>query len=250
MKFINVLAPMAGITDGNFCKKIANRGFHMVTIGGYNIDKKTIAAGRKIMERGRPEFDVAEEHIVSHIKNEAISIKNEWDGMLSVNLRSTSPQKIVEISKLPEIDVVEINAHCRQQEITDIGCGQALMYDTSKLYKYTKYVVKQAESKVSVKIRANTGYVDDLELSKVIQEAGVDFLHVDAMKPGYDHADYPLISSIKENTHVFLIGNNSISDLESALKMIEAGADGISIARAVMKGRVPFDLSKIKYENF
>lgn len=241
---------MAGITDGNFCKKIAHEGFHMVTIGGYNLDKKTIAAGRKIIERGRPEFDVAEEYIVSHIKNEAFLIKKAWDGMLSVNLRSTTPQKVVEISKLPEIDVVEINAHCRQEEITDIGCGQALLYQTSKLYQYTKDVVKGAESKVSVKIRANTGKVDDLEVSKVIQEAGADFLHVDAMKPGYDHADYPLISSIKENTHVFLIGNNSIRDLESAQKMIKAGADGISIARAAIKGRVPFDLSKIKYENF
>ncbi|MGZ7067144.1 MAG: MJ0144 family RNA dihydrouridine synthase-like protein [Methanobacterium sp.] len=241
---------MAGITDGNFCRKIASQGFDMVTIGGYNLDKKTIDAGRKIIERGRSEFDVEEEHIISHIKNEALIIKNTWNGMVSANLRSISPRKIVEISKLSEIDVVEINAHCRQVEITDIGCGQALLYDTERLYEYTKNVVKNAESKVSVKIRANTGNVDDLEVSKIIQEAGADFIHVDAMKPGYNHADYQLIKSIKENTDIFLIGNNSIRDLESALKMISAGADGISIARAAMKGTVPFDLSRLIYENF
>ena len=237
---------MAGITDGNFCKKIADQGFDMVTIGGYNIDEKTIDAGRRIIQRGRPEFYIEKENIKSHIKNEALLIKNSWTGMVSANLRSTSPMEIVEISKLPEIDVVEINAHCRQPEITDIGCGQALLNDVEKLFEYTRIVVKNATSKVSVKIRANTKNVNDLDVSLAIEEAGADFLHVDAMKPGYDHADYELIKSIKINTDIFLIGNNSIRDLDSALKMINAGADGISIARAAMKGTIPFNLSMIK----
>jgi TIM-barrel protein len=245
-EFIEVLAPMAGITDGNFCKKIADQGFDMVTIGGYNLDEKTIDAGRRIIQRGRPEFYIEKEHVKSHIKNEALLIKNAWNGMVSANLRSVSPNEILEISKLPEIDVVEINAHCRQPEITDIGCGQALLNDIEKLYDYTRNVVKNASSKVSVKIRANTKNVDDLEISLAIEEAGADLLHVDAMKPGYNHADFDLIKSIKENTDIFLIGNNSIHDLDSAMKMINAGADGISIARAVMKGTVPFDLSKIQ----
>ncbi|HML05149.1 MAG TPA: MJ0144 family RNA dihydrouridine synthase-like protein, partial [Methanobacterium sp.] len=226
MKFIKVLAPMAGITDGNFCKKIAGHGFDMVTIGGYNLDKETIDAGKKIIQRGRPEFDIKEEDIISSIKNEATIIKNSWNGLVSVNLRSTTPEKVIQISKLPEIDVVEINAHCRQPEITDIGCGQALLYEIERLYDYTKNVVDNADSRVSVKIRANIRKVDDIEVSKVIQEAGADFLHVDAMKPGYDYADYELIESIKENTEIFLIGNNSIRDLKSAQKMVSAGADG------------------------
>lgn len=245
VKSIKVLAPMAGITDGNFCKKIAGQGFDVVTIGGYNLDKKTIAAGRRIIQRGRPEFDIKEENIISAIKKEAVLIKKSWNGIVSANLRSTSPKNIVKVSKLPEIDVVEINAHCRQPEIIDIGCGQALLYEPEILYDYTKKVVKSAESKVSVKIRANIKNVDGVEISKIIQEAGADFLHVDAMKPGYDYADYDLIKSIKENTEIFLIGNNSICDLESAQKMVSAGADGISIARAAMNGKIPFDLSRI-----
>lgn len=236
---------MAGITDGNFCRKMAGHGFDMVTIGGYNLDKKTIDAGKKIIQRGRPEFDIKKEDIISSIKNEAAIIKDSWNGLVSANLRSTSPEKIIQISKLPEIDVVEINAHCRQPEITDIGCGQALLYETERLYDYTKNVVDNADSKVSVKIRANIEKVDDIEVSRIIQEAGADFLHVDAMKQGYNYADYELIRSIKENTEIFLIGNNSIRDLKSARKMISAGADGISIARAAMNGNIPFDLSRI-----
>lgn len=244
-EFIEVLAPMAGITNGNFCLKMASHGFDMVTLGGYNADKLTIEAGCRIIQRGRPEFDIKEEELLPAIKKEANIIKNSWDGKISVNLRSVSFEPIVEISKLPEIDVVEINAHCRQPEITDIGCGQALLYDTQKLYDFTKNVVKRSKSKVSVKIRANIENVDDIEVSKVIEEAGADYLHLDAMKPGYNHADYNIIKSIKENTKIFVIGNNSIRNLKSARDMISAGADGISIARATLKGSVPFDLSII-----
>ena len=220
-------------------------GFDMVTIGGYNIDKPTINAGRSIIQRGRPEFDINEENLLSTLKKEASIVKNSWNGKLSVNLRSLSCNPIIEISKLPEIDVVEINAHCRQPEITDIGCGQALLYDIEKLYNFIKNVVKGAESEVSVKIRANIKNVDNIEVSRAIEEAGADYLHVDAMKQGYDHADYDIIKLIRENTGIFLIGNNSIKDLKSANKMISAGADGISIARAALNGNVPSFLSQI-----
>ncbi|MGB9979213.1 MJ0144 family RNA dihydrouridine synthase-like protein [Methanobacterium sp.] len=236
---------MAGITDGNFCLKLAPYGFDMVTLGGYNADKPTMEAGCSIIQRGRQEFDIDEENLLSSIKKEANILKTSWKGTVSVNLRSVSFEPIVEVSKLHEIDVVEINAHCRQPEITDIGCGQALLYDTKKLYNFTKNVVKRAESKVSVKIRANVRNVNDIEVSKAIEKAGADYLHVDAMKPGYNHADYNIIRTIKENTEIFLIGNNSIHDLKSARDMLSAGADGISIARATLKGSVPFDLSQV-----
>ena len=236
---------MAGITDGNFCLKMAHYGFDMVTLGGYNVDKPTIEAGCSIIQRGRQEFNINEENLLSTIKKEADTVKNLWNGNVSVNLRSVSFEPIIEISKLPEIDVVEINAHCRQPEIISIGCGQAILYNTQKLYDFTKNVVKRAESKVSVKIRANIENVDTIEVSKAIEEAGADYLHVDAMKPGYNHADHDIIMTIKENTEIFLIGNNSIRDLKSARAMLSAGADGISLARITLKGSVPFDLSKV-----
>ena len=91
---IEVLAPMAGITDGEFCSKMAKYGFDMVTIGGYNADQGAIKAGLKIIKRGRPEFDVAEEEFVQHITKEVKFIKdqNHYKGLVSVNLRSSSPE--------------------------------------------------------------------------------------------------------------------------------------------------------------
>lgn len=242
---------MAGITNGYFCGKLAHQGFDMVTLGGYNADRETIAAGRRIIERGRTEFNIPLKEVLNHIKQQISIIKDytPWKGMVSVNIRSTSPQPVIDISKLAGVDVVEINAHCRQPEITHLGCGQALLLYPIKLEKFTEEVVKKADSKVSVKIRANIKGMDVKAVSKSVENAGADFLHVDAMKPGYPHADYDVISFIKENTDIFLIGNNSIKDIESAKKMINAGSDGISMARALIKGKLPFDLSLIKTRN-
>lgn len=245
---MKVLAPMAGITDGLFCSKLAPKGFDMVTMGGYNIDALTIDAGKRIIQRGRSEFDIPLYDISNHIKQQIKIIRehNSWKGLISVNLRSTTLSPIIDISKLPGVDVVEINAHCRQPEIMELGCGQSLLNNPDKLYKFTSEVVNNVQSRVSVKIRANVPGTDILAVSKLIQDAGADFLHVDAMKPDHPHADYNIISAIKDVTDIFLIGNNSIKDGESANKMISAGADGFSIARALIKGEVPFDLSTLE----
>ncbi len=244
---LKVLAPMAGITNGLFCSKLAPHGFDMVTIGGYNIDAPTIKAGSRIIQRGRSEFDIPLKDISGHIAHQIKIVKENksWKGLISANLRSTTPSPIIEISKLPSVDVVEINAHCRQPEIMDLGCGQSLLNHQDKLYKFTREVVQEAESKVSVKIRANVPGVDTINISKSVEDAGADFLHVDAMKPGHPHADYDVVSAIKDETDIFLIGNNSITDIESAQEMINAGADGLSMARALINGEVPFDLSMI-----
>lgn len=238
---------MAGITDGEFCSKMAKYGFDLVTIGGYNADQGAIKAGLKILKRGRPEFEVAEEDLVLHITNEVKFIKdqNRYKGLVSVNLRSSSPDPIIKISKIPELDLVEINAHCRQKELVKSGCGQALMNDPEKLRDFTTKVVKNCKKKVSVKIRANVPGVDTLKVAMAVNDAGADYIHVDAMKPGFDCADYSVIESIKEKMDIFIIGNNSIRDLRTARNMLSSGADGISIARAAISGNLPFDLSLI-----
>jgi len=105
---LKVLAPMAGITYGLFCSKLAPKGFDMVTIGGYNIDALTIDAGERIIQRGRSEFYIPLYDISNHIKQQIKIIRenNSWKGMISVNLRSTTPSSIIDISKLPGVDVV------------------------------------------------------------------------------------------------------------------------------------------------
>ncbi|MDR2829788.1 MAG: tRNA-dihydrouridine synthase [Methanobrevibacter sp.] len=238
---------MAGITDSKFVKQLIPYGFDMVTIGGYNVDEKTIKAGEEILKKGnRKEFKIDEECIINHIEDEVNNIKEDFDIIVSANLRATTPDPIVEISKIKELDVIELNAHCRQEELTNINCGQEIMKNPVYLEEFIKELTKKSKSKVSVKIRANVEGINTLNISKIIDKLNTNFLHLDCMKPGSPNCDLEIIKKINENTDIFIIGNNSIIDINSAKNMLSAGASGISIARATLNGKLSFNLNKIK----
>ena len=236
---------MAGITNAEFAMKLIPYGFDTVTIGGYNTDSESIEACEKIIARGRKEFNYPKEDIYNVIENEVNTIKDNFDVTVSANLRGTSPDPLIEISKIKNLDIIEINCHCRQEELVAVGCGQSMLLRPD-LKDYIKEVVKKSKSKVSLKMRANVEGVDNLEIAKLAESCGVDYLHIDAMKKGVRDADFDLIKEIFENTNIFIIGNNSINSISQAEKMLNAGANGISIARAAISGKLNFDLNKIK----
>ena len=238
---IKVVAPMAGITNADFLNKVIPLGFDVATLGGYSLDAPTIEASRKIIERGRKEFDFPLDEIFSHIEGEVASIKKfNSDVKVSANVRATTPQPIIEVGNIK--DIVEINCHCRQEEILAIGCGQEML-KRPDLGDFISEVVDNVSCEVSVKIRANVDGVDTLKIASIIDDAGVDYLHVDAMKMGVFDADYGLLKEICNNVQIQVIGNNSVNNKLNAQKMIETGVDGFSIARGVISGNLDFNLS-------
>lgn len=239
-----VLAPMAGICDSSFLLKFVPYGFDVLSLGGYNCDEETVNAGKEIIKRGRKEFDIDPEKLIDTISQEVKTLKNEYNGLISANLRAISPDSIIEISKIKDLDIIEINAHCRQKEILDLNCGQAMLKDLEFFEDYISEVKNKSDKKVSVKIRANV--VDTLEVAKIVEDSKIDYLHIDAMKPGYAHADLDLMKNIAENTKIHIIGNNSIVDLKSAIAMQKTGVESISIARATLNGKIDFDLNQLK----
>ena len=205
---------MAGITDSKFLNKVIPYGFDAVTLGGYSLDEKTIEASQKIIERGRKEFHFELDEIIPHIENEVNLIKEVHpDVVVSANVRSTIPQPIIEASKINNLDIIEINCHCRQEEITSIGCGQEML-KRPDLVDFISKIVDDAESEVSVKIRANVEGIDTLEIARAIESAGADYLHLDAMDPNVFDADWKLLENVCNNTNIKVIGNNSIDSPE------------------------------------
>lgn len=234
---------MAGITDAEFLNKVIPFGFDTATLGGYSLDAETIEASEKIIKRGRNEFHFLQDEIIGHIKKEVNLIKKQHpDVKVSVNVRSTTPQPIIEVSKIDNLDIVEINCHCRQEEILAIGCGQNML-KRGDLADYIKDVVDNASCEVSVKIRANVEGSDTLKIAKLIENAGADYLHIDAMKAGIFDADYDLLTEICSNINIKVIGNNSIDSEQKIEKMLKTGVYGFSIARALISGKLNFNIS-------
>lgn len=240
---IRVVAPMAGITNANFLNKVIPLGFDVATLGGYSLDSPTIEASKRIIERGRKEFDFPLDEIFTHIQNEVDSIKGVHGNVkVSANVRATTPQPIIDVGNIKNLDIVEINCHCRQEEILAVGCGQEML-NRPDLSSFISHVVDNVDSEVSVKIRANVEGTDTLEISRMIEDAGADYLHVDAMKKGVFEADWELLNEICNNVNIKVIGNNSVNSRENLEKMIDTGVDGFSIARSVISGNLDFNIA-------
>lgn len=240
---IKVVAPMAGITDAEFLKKVIPYGFNVATLGGYSLDAPTIDASRKIIERGRAEFDFPLDKIFTHIENEVDSIKKVHRNVkVSANVRATTAQPIIDVGNIKDLDIVEINCHCRQKEILDIGCGQEML-NRPDLADFISHVVDNVNSEVSVKIRANVEGTDTLKLAGLIEDSGADYVHIDAMKKGVFEADWELLTEVSNKVNIKVIGNNSVNSEENLQKMIDTGVDGFSIARSIISGKLDFDIA-------
>ncbi|PWB86429.1 tRNA-dihydrouridine synthase B [Methanobrevibacter thaueri] len=240
---LKVVAPMAGITDADFLNKVIPQGFNVATLGGYSLDEPTIEASKKIIERGRKEFDFPLDEIFTHIENEVNSIKKVHGNVkVSANVRSTTPQPIIEVGNIENLDIVEINCHCRQDEIVAIGCGQEML-NRADLKDFISQVVDNVGSEVSVKIRANVDGIDTLKIASLIEDAGADYLHIDAMKKGVFEADWELLRNICNNVNIKVIGNNSVNSRANLEKMIDTGVDGFSIARSIISGNLDFNIT-------
>lgn len=221
------LATMAGITDSSFANKYAIRA-GLVVIGSFNLDDKTNDAALKLIARSRNEF--VSENPFEFLKNEIKCMGN--NNVVAVNVRSTIIEPLLESARIVRDagGILELDAHCRQEEMVSIGVGEALMHDIPRLVDWIGKI-KETGVVVSVKIRANV--VDDIALTKAIDSAGADILHVDAMKEGAG-ADLRMIRNIRDSTKMFLIGNNSINSFKDAKDMFARGADMISVARGVL----------------
>jgi TIM-barrel protein len=240
---IKVVAPMAGITNARFLNKVIPYGFDVATLGGYSLDAPTIDASKKIIERGRVEFDFPLDEIFTHIENEVSSIKKVHSNVrVSANVRATSPQPIIDVGNIRDLDIVEINCHCRQDEIVAIGCGQEML-NRPDLADFISDVVDNVDSEVSVKVRANVEGIDTLRLATLIEDSGADYLHIDAMKKGVFEADWQLLKEICNNVNIKVIGNNSVNSMENLRKMLGTGVDGFSIARSLISGKLDFNIA-------
>lgn len=238
---MNVLSAMAGINNGEFCKKFTNQGVDIITLGGFNLDLETFKAGLENMTNDRKEFINCPHHVSEDISEDVKIIKEynpTWKGKISVNLRASQKDSFKVLYGNEDIDIFEINAHCRQQPMLDAGTGQALLQNTNLLGEMLEEITSKCKKEVGVKIRSNVEGVNTLEIVELLNSYNIQYLHVDAMKIGKQEADYDIINKIASNTSIHIIGNNSVTSREDYEKMLESGASSVSVARAAQNGDI------------
>lgn len=227
-KFKNpvAVASMAGTTDSQFFEHFPDAGLYI--LGGYSLDEATINASKEIVQRGRNEFVF--DDIFSHIESELKKTANKGV-VIGINVRATSTEPLLKAAGLAKKygAILEINAHCRQEEMNAIGVGEVMLKDRTGLVKMVSEIKKTG---VVLSLKMRSGVVDDVAICRMLEKTGLDIVHVDAM--GTKGANLNAIKRIRDGTNLFIIGNNSITNYETAQAMYTAGADMISVARAAM----------------
>lgn len=220
------VACMAGISDSGFFDKFHDAGLYI--LGGYSIDEAAMGASKEMVKRGRKEF--ISDDIFNLIESELKKVSGKGVA-IGINVRATSTEPFLRAAELAKKygAIMEINAHCRQEELVALGIGEAMLKDRISLARLVSEA-KKTGAVISLKMRS--GVVDDVKLCRTLEKAGLDIIHVDAV--GIRGANLNVIKKIRDSTSLFIIGNNSIVSYESAQAMLSAGSDMISVARAAM----------------
>lgn len=212
------LGPMAGVTDRAFREIVKSFGCglmftEMVSAKAfYYGDKKT----KEIMHIEESERPVGLQ-IFGH--------EPEIMGHMA--------EKLVDFNH----DVLDINMGCPAPKIVKNGDGSALMKDLKLIESIVKTVVEKSNKPVSVKIRKGYEEVNAVEVAKVVEASGADFLSIHGRTRDQFYsgkADWDIIRDVKKAISIPVIGNGDIFSLEDAIRMKDhTGVDGLMVARGV-----------------
>ena len=200
----------------------------MVTLGGFNADEATYRAALATSKRRR-EFLIPPGKLERQIRDFSAQIR-PTGAIICLNLRFVEPDAIGELCNAVDesVDLVELNAHCRQPEFVSAGSGEGLLGDPGRMLEAVSIASNHLPTTVKLRARKMTP-----ELPGMIEDSGGVGMHLDLMVPGEPRADLELMGRVRKSTDLMLIGNNSVKDERSFVGMLQAGADLVSIARAL-----------------
>ena len=218
------LASLSGDADAAWAREgseFAGTAF----IGGIALDDDSrAAASASVADRDRSEFLPADPLAWVDEQLAALADANLRAG---VNVRATSAEAIRGAAAVCAAHdaIVEVNAHCRQPELCDVGCGESLLRDTDRLCEYVA-AAADAGADVSVKVRAEVPGVDLPATARAVAEAGADAVHVDAMD------SEGVVALVRDAApDLVVIANNGVRDRRTVREYLAAGADAVSVGR-------------------
>ncbi|MGM0590845.1 MAG: tRNA-dihydrouridine synthase [Halobacteriota archaeon] len=217
------LASLSGQSDAAWVRAVEEH-VGAAFLGGIAVDERSRAAARKLVARGRDEFLPTDP--LEFVEGELASLESS-PVLAGFNVRSATVEALAEAAAVcADHDApVEVNAHCRQDELCAVGCGETLLRDADRLAEYVAAAVDTGAT-VSVKVRAEVPGVDLVRTARTIESAGAEVIHVDAM-------DTPaVLGDVVAATDLFVVANNGVRGPEAVAEYMTHGVDAVSVGRA------------------
>jgi len=216
------LASLSGESDADWALAAAEY-VGAAFLGGIAVDEPTRSAARAMVDRDRTEF----------LPPDPVAFVDAQLGRLEdaplqagFNVRAVDHEALHRVAAVcAERDaVLEINAHCRQDEMCAAGAGQSLLSAPDRLAEQVK-VASDIGAVVSVKVRTEVPGVDLPALAAQVANAGADVLHVDAMD------SERVVADVVAATDAAVIANNGVRDRDTVHEYLAYGADAVSVGR-------------------
>jgi len=220
-KPLYVLAPLAGFTDLPFRSVVKKFGAdltvsEMISSNALaHSSKKTL----KMLEKNTNEdpYSVQISGSDADIVRRAVEVLNEQEG----------------------IDAIDLNCGCPVPKVFGHGSGSALLNDLPRLGAILETIKKTSnKSTTTAKIRLGVDEKNHIEIAKLVEASGVDFLAVHGRtRAGKFKAevDYDAIAEIKAAVNIPVIANGDIDSFEKAQWVLDhTKADGVMIGRGAV----------------
>ena len=216
-----VLAPLAGFTDLPFRAVVKKFGADLTV--SEMLSSNALAHGSKktlhMLEKSPNEDPYSAQISASEVDmaKRAVEVLNEKDG----------------------IDIIDLNCGCPVPKVVGHGSGSSLLKNLPLMSDIIK-IIKDTSNKdlTSVKIRLGFEEKNHIEIAKIVEDSGADFLAVHGRtRAGKFKApvDYDAIREIKEAVSIPVIANGDIDSYEKAQWVLEhTGADGVMIGRGAV----------------
>lgn len=220
-KPIFVLAPLAGFTDLPFRSVVKKFGADLTVSEMLSSNalvhgsKKTLHMLQKAPIEDPYSVQIAGSSV--DIVKGAVEILNDEDG----------------------IDIIDLNCGCPVPKVVGHGSGSSLLLDLPLMGSIIR-TIKDTSNKnmTSVKIRLGFEKKNHIEIAKMVEDSGADFLAVHGRtRAGKFKAavDYDAIAEIKNAVNIPVIANGDIDSYEKAKWVLEhTGSDGVMIGRGAV----------------
>ena len=170
--------------------------------------------------------------------------KDPDDHPLSVQLFGSRPDSLARAAAFLEewgADIIDLNLGCPVKKVVKTGAGAALLKEPLKAELLFQEVRRATTVPLTIKIRSGwqPGQPTGLTIARMAEDCGFSAvaLHPRWAVQGFTgQADWELVSALKRQIKIPVIGNGDLQTAEQALtRKKETGCDGIMIGRQALK---------------